>query len=382
MNIGLGLQAADAFFKADDARKTREYTQALRDAELSGLPDRTNAERSGYRLRAGQNQAGLDMLPQETENKRSRLTLESGDLAGQKERQPVEQQTKTVQANMGLSNAQNDQANLPKTQAVKNNAVQSQFLQSNADLDLLPDKLEAAAVQGVLSKQGQTDMVVGTLGQLIARQDKEGALRFANNVAKRTKLIPTSNGKNFTDIRPVRGGPNGDGYIFVTEDGQENFVPVQAIKGAMDKLKSGEYQFIHDNYGNVYAGNKATGSVTQTHQGDPNLRRAQHNPADVQSAEWLMKNVPRYANNPELAWDAVRSSKEKTRTSFIMDYVAKNALPGQDTNQLADTAGKVYDALRQNQGPTAAPSNSATGGTLGSGTYDPRINSLIGVPSQ
>jgi hypothetical protein len=58
-----------------------------------------------------------------------------------------------------------------------------------------------------------------------------------------------------------------------------------------------------------------------------------------------------------------------------MDYVAKNALPGQDSKKLADDAGKLYDELRKSQAPE--PSNNPAPGTL-----DPRISNLIGIPSQ
>lgn len=381
-NIGLGLRAADAYFKADDDRKEREYVQAKRDAELSMLGDRTEAERTGYRLRRGENTASLETLPGRTANTVKRQTLEGGALDGQIERQPTDLATQRIQGEVGLSNVQNQQTMLPQTQEVANNAVKGQVLQSRGDLAQLPEKIRMAAVQGRLTAQGQAEVVVGTLGQLIARQDKEAALDFANRIAQVSDILPGTNGKTFKDIEPVRGGSQGDGYNFTTTDGTTKFVPVQAIRGAMDKMKSGEYQFIHDGYGNVYAGNKSNGATTRVAEGDPKLRRGQNTPAEVQTMEWLMsKGV---AKDSTAAWEMVRSAREKTRSSFVMDYVAKNAGLGQDTGKLADQAGKIYDELRQGQAPGAGavPSNSPAAGTLGSGTYDPRINSLIGVPSQ
>lgn len=375
-NLGLGLIAADQYFKADDARKVREYEQAKRDAELSTLSDRTEADRSGYQLRTGQNRANSELLPGQTANARERLGLESADLQGQKERQPDEIKTKGTQAKIGLATVENDQANLPSSLQVKNNTLQGQLMTSNADLAQLPAKIQRAAVQGVLDQQGQSDVVLGTMGQLIARQDKAGAIAFANKIAQQGDILPNTNGKTFTDIQPVRGGPQGDGYNFVTSDGTSKFVPVQAIGAAMQKLKTGEYQFIHTNDGSVFAGNKTTGALTQAHQGDSKAARAQHTPAEVQTMEWLMgKGVAKDANQ---AWEMVRSAREKTRNAFIMDYVGKNALPGQDTNKLATDAGKIYDSLRPNQGPAnpaPAPSNSPAASTM-----DPQIRSLLGLP--
>ena len=166
MNLGLGLVAADQYFKEGDARNVRDYEQRKRAAELSTLDDRVAAERTGFQLRAGQNQQGLDLIPGDTAIKQT------------------QQKTSGIQAGMGLSNAQNEQSNLPQTQEVKNNTLQGQVLQSRADLELLPEKIRQASVSGQLSGQGQSDMVLGTLGQLIAGQDKDGALNFANRIAK------------------------------------------------------------------------------------------------------------------------------------------------------------------------------------------------------
>lgn len=383
MNIGYGLAALDSYYKEGDARKERDYVQAKRDAELSSLGDKTDSERTGYQLRSGQNRANSELLPDQTKNAKSRLGLESVDLQGQAERQPDEIKTKNTNAKIGLANAENDEANLPSSLQVKNNALQSQLLTADATLQQLPQKLQQLAVQGAIDQQGQSDVVLGTMGQLIARQDKAGAINFANEIAKQGNILPNTNGKQFTDIQPVRKGENGaqgDGYNFVTSDGQSRFVPVEAIGGAMQKLKSGKYHFIHTSDGSVYSGNENTGAVTQAYKGDPKAMRGQHTPAEIQSVEWLLANVPKYKNNPEAAWESVRSAREKTRTAFIMEYVAKNALPGQDPNKLQQQAGELYDTVRQNQGPMTQPSNSPSAGKLGSGSYDPQINSLIGIP--
>jgi len=384
MDLGLGLIAADQYFKEGDDRVLRQRAQERYDAEkqrtaseLSLLDDKAAAERTGYQLRTGQNQANSSLLPDQTANAKTRLGLDAKDLTGQAERQGDEIKTKGINAQIGLSNAQNTQANLPTQQEVSNNALKGQLMTSQADLQMLPEKLHRAAVQGELDSQGQSDVVLGTMGQLISRQDKAGALEFANKIAKTSSILPNTNGKTFTDIVPVRKGERGapgDGYIFVTSDGERKFTPVEAISGAMNKLKTGKYNFIHDRFGNVYSGNESTGSVSKVASADPTTLAAihgEHTPADIQSTQWLMANVPKFKGNPEAAWDAVRSSKEKTRNAFIMDYVSKNALPGADTNKMATDAGAIYDSLRSSQ----TPSNSH-----GTGKFDPAIAPLIGIP--
>lgn len=363
MGLNLGLAALNSYYKEDDARKEREYVQAKRDAEVSTLGDKTEADRTGYQVRAGQNKQGLDLMPGDTEVKKTRQAADK------------------INAGIGLSNAENDQANVPSSLQIKNNALETQLQTSDATLKQLPMKLQQLATQGVLDQRGQSEVVLGTMGQLISRQDKDGAIAFANDIAKVGNILPNTNGKQFTDIQPVRKGQNGaqgDGYNFFTSDGESRFVPVEAITGAMSKLKNGEYQFIHTNDGSVYAGNKQTGAITQGHQGDTKALRSQHTPAEIQLWDRLIEKG--VAKDDKQAWEMVRSAREKTRNSFIMDYVAKNAGMGKDATALQNEAGTMYDTLRQNQESVNPSSNSPSAGKLGSGAYDPQINSLIGIP--
>jgi hypothetical protein len=392
MNLDYGLSVFDSYMKADKQRRIDEYDQSKRDAELSALGDKTEADRSGYQLRSGQNRANTELLPEQAANAKKKLGLESASLDADAERQPDEIKTKAANAKIGLANVENEQSNLPFSLAVKNNALRGQLMTSNAELANLPGKLQRLAVQGALDEQGQADVVLGTMGQLISRQDKAGALKFANAVAKQRHGASDGSGNPYTDaelvdIQPIRAGQNGatrDGYNFVDSTGKSEFVPLEAIAAARGKLKSGEYQFIHTSDGSVFAGNKQTGAVSQAHQGDPKTLRAQHTPAEVQTMEWLInKGVAKDANS---AWEQVRSAREKTRNAFVMDYVSKNALPGADTNKLSDDAGRIYDTLRQNQGPTseaAKPSNSAqpVGGaqTQSSGSAADRARQLLGL---
>lgn len=361
--LGLGLVAADSFFKEQQAQKVRDYEQAKRDAELSTLPDKTAADRSGYQLSDARNQAGARLLPQQTDNASARLGLESSDLAGQADRQPAELATKKAQAEIGLGTAQNDQANLPSSLQVKNNALQGQLMSSDAELKALPGKLQRAAVQGILDEKGQQDVVIGTLASIIEGQDKTRALQFANQIAQMPNVLPGTNGRKIADIVPVRSGQQigkdqsgnpinaqGDGYLFVDDQGTGRLLPVETMRSAQAKLKSGDYQFIHTNDGSVFSGNKQTGAVSQVHQGDPKLLRGQHTPAEVQTMEWLMsKGVAKDANG---AWDMVRSAREKSRGAFVSDYVTKMRQSDftRDSAAIEKEANELYD---RTHGPAA-----------------------------
>lgn len=368
MNLGMMAVAANAGLEADRKQKVFDYEQKKRDAELSLMGDKTEAERTGYRLQSGRNSAGLDLLPGQTRNAQTRLGLEATDLAGQAERQPAEVATKNIQANIGLSNAQNDQANQPSVQEVKNNTLQGQVLQSRAELDQLPWKLERAAVQGILDKKGQSDVVLGTMGDLLSRGNKDDAIRFAKQVSERSGLLSgETNGRPLRDIVQMDTGAvigndaNGKpivarepGFLFVAEDGQAHFRPDRDIKAAIGRIKSGEYQFIHDTHGNVWAGNKATGAVTQTHQGDPALAagRSGQSSAEIQLWDRLIKTG--VAKNDNDAWKMVRMAREKGRSGFIEDYIVKQAGMGKSAAQLTKEAGDAYDAIHASGAPAPA----------------------------
>lgn len=359
MNIGAGLAALDEYYKEGDRRQVRDYQQKLRDADLSVLDDRTAATRSGYQDTTASNAARAQLRPKQTANQEARLGLDATNMAAEGERQPVENQTKAITANMGLSSAQNDQANLPMSLQVKNDTLQGQALTTAANLKQLPMKLSQLATQGVLDQQGQSDVVLGTMGQLIGRQDKAGALAFANEVAKQGNLLPNTNGKRFTDIVPVRKGDNGaqgDGYLFVTADGDRKFVPVEAIGGAMQKMKSGKYKFIERDDGSIFAGDEGTGRGSLVQAGDPNISKSgkggkQNQTATIQDAEWVMRNK----DNPVAmaAWDKVRSLRGDARQLFIKDMMTKGTMGNETQDQLkakGDMYGKLFDEMQRSQG--------------------------------
>lgn len=400
MNLGLGLIAADNYFKEGDARKERDYVQAKRDAELSTLDDKTNADRSGYRLRNDQNSANSRLLPNQTRNAESRLSLDALELAAEAERKPNDLKAKglasegsvvnakaaNINAGIGLSNAQNDQDNLPKSLQIKNNEVAARLQTSDAELANLPKKLARAATQGVIDEKGQGEVVLGNLGKFLANKDKNGALNFANEIAKVGNVLPNTNGKTFTDIVPVRKGQEGateEGFIFVTSDGQRSFVPDRSITSAHNALRSGKYKFIERGDGSIFAGNEDTGSGGIVEKGDPTmLRTGGTDTAEIKNVEYLLKNG--LAKSKGQAWDMTRSVRSRTRNGFIEDFVTKNATTEDEATKMAEQAGRIYDSLRKYQEPTAAqppaPNSAPASNTPALGTLDPQLKSLLGLP--
>lgn len=359
MNIGLGLAALPAYWNGRESAAREQYTQAKRDSELS-------------------------LLPLETEKKKAQLGLDNLNIQREVGRADDINQAKDIQAKVGLSNAQADQVNQPEKQKIETNKLNYQRQVSDHELSGLADKLQQASVQGVLDRQGQSDAVLGTLGQLLTGYNKEGALKFANEIAKRGDVLPNTNGKVFTDITPVEKGSsikseNGfiqapeKGYTFVTEDGTNVFTPMSAFIGAMSKQKSGKYSLTHTPDGSLYTLNQNTGMVNQVAKGDPayytNKRTEREGP--------LQRDVNYLVNEHGMSKDQalahLNSAKTTSREQFVLNAIkdkTANSYDYKPTQSDINNFGNLYDSVRKqhnapltSQGngitknPTAAPSN-------------------------
>lgn len=413
MNLMGGLTALDEYYKEGDRRKTREYQQALRDAELSTLSDKTEAERADFMDRRSAAQARTQLRPGETQiattDQGRRLTEAQGAARrvgtveqtrdveantglsaaqARNQRQPLVNETEYMRATTGLGDAQHALSTQPARQSLADMKLTLDLNTTQADLNMLPERIEKLAVQGVLDQQGQSDVVLGTMAELISRQDKDGVINFANAIAKRGNIFPNTNGKTFTDVRGVRAGENGatgNGYIFTTSDGQEKFVPVEAMASARQKLKSGKYEFRVGRNGEIISGNTSTGQVQVVREGNPALAGNRTNDtAEMRNAKWLIDN--QVVKTPQEAWAMVRASKEKTRPAFVQEYILKQAGMG-DPRKHAEDAGKLYDELNK-PAPAAVAAAAATPAASAPGsntpvapTLDPRIPGLIGMPS-
>lgn len=225
----------------------------------------------------------------------------------------------------------------------------------NAGLSMVPEQTANARKQQQITGIGLDNALTGYGAQSLNDGNKARGIQIMNDSLA---AMPGYNGVKVVDVQPAN---DNSGVNYIMSDKSAKFVPTQELQRGMGALKSGDFQFIHDAAGNVYSGNKATGSVTQQVKGDPAQHNKQHAPAEVQSAEWLMANVPKYKDNPTAAWEAVRSAREKTRSDFVMDFVSKNAMPGADVNAISKQAGDMYDTLRKAQSGSATSDATSTG---------------------
>lgn len=227
---------------------------------------------------------------------------------------------------------------------------------NKAGLQTLPQQTANTQKQQQLTGIGLDDAITGRAGQKMGYGNKEGAIKILNQAAA---AQPGFDGTTVLDITPQE---NGAGVFLHLSDKSVKPVSREEIIGAMGTIKQGDYQSVHDGAGNFYSFNKSTGKHEQQVKGDPNNLPGKTKPADVASAEWLISNG--VAKDAKSAWDLVRSSREKTRSDFVLDYVSKNAMPGSDITQSSKQAGDLYDSLRKNQSGAATsdvPAGSQTG---------------------
>lgn len=374
MNIGLGLAAADSYFKEGDARRVREFEQARRDSELATMPDQTQARRSDYLDRIGMNSARAALRPGETQNAMTRQQVDSVRVGGELGRVGQEEQTKDAAVDYGLNAAKfklGRQSQEQKTQGLRLDMAEKG---TEADVEQLPRKLSMAAAQGILDQQGQSDMVLGTLGGLLARNDKATALKFSNAISKETGILPNSNGKTFTDITPEQGGEQGDGYRWHTSDGKSVFVPSSSIKGSMDKMKSGKYHFIHTNQGDVFAGNESNGSVKQVYAGDKKTAGAQHMGPLERDVNYLVNG---HGMTQAQALSHLNSAKTMSKEQFVLKSMQDTLGMGKKpTDEDVAAFGQLYDSAVATK-PQSNPSQKAT---LNNPAASTAARSLLGLP--
>lgn len=391
ITAGLG-----AFDKVQGIRRQMaedEWRKQEKEAELSYLEDKTKANQSGFRLKDAENNAGLELMPLRQQAQESNLNDTIGSNAATAQKRPLElnrdisqinndtarrnaeggrlptvEATNDIKAQIGLSDAQNERANQPTRNDMSNfalnaaksrqpivegtNDVNAQIGQQTAQNTLteLPKVWAQQRKQGAINDQTLNDKVIGTMGTLIKAGDKQGLIDFANSVTAEGGILPETNGHKVVDVLQDK---QGGGYQFVYEDGAGNTkttqtVPAARFQDAMSKLTPADFHTYKAGDGNLVAVDKR-GNARQVYQSDPSKVGQEHKPAEVKTAEWLIQNgVAKDANQ---AWNLVSSAKEKTRSAFVMDYVSKNAMPGQDTSKIAQQAGTLYDTLKDSEAP-------------------------------
>lgn len=269
-------------------------------------------------------------------------------------------------------------------------AVQNGF--SSAQHEMLPMTLADMKAKGVLDDQTQHVAAFnGLYNSMMAGADS--AKQYVQKMADAGFYLP---GKQIGQV-----GLSQDGQNFMIQDPQGNMLtqfPVSAIQQAHAMSVPTEWHAVGDTLmgtqgGRVTATQSApqfktmrpgeTGVVqqgntitNQTQAPVPPEFTAQHSGVTVNTANWLMKNVP--GMKAQDAFNMAKQANTMSREQFVSTILGNPMLNTDMRNPGAQAQkyGQIYDTLRAQSGAPGL-SNASASNTSG----NPIIDSLIGGPS-
>jgi hypothetical protein len=304
-NEGLKVRSGKQSPEAAKANIGRAMIE--RGAELTGGLELAKGGKVGCKMASGGN-VGIALGAAADEwNKQRVIGMEQSltDLRLKLARPQIETQDDQIQASKSL--------------------YKYQDASNKAGLDTLPQQTSNTKKQQQITGIGLDNTLTGYAGQKLNYGNKDSAIKILNQAVA---AQPGFDGTTVVDVTPQK---NGAGVFLHMSDKSVKPVSRDEIVGAMGSIKQGEYQFIHDNAGNVYTGDKKTGAVTQQVKGDPVLAK-QHTPASIQENQY---------NAGTLGIPESDALLRKERQAFISN-AAKAAMPGQEQAAM-ESAAAWYD---------------------------------------
>ena len=348
MNLGMGLVAADEFFKAGDARKEREFIQAKRDAELGLLPDVTRAKRAQLGLDAATDEANAGLVPQQTEVAGLRLRAERGDLQGTIAAQPETNSTRKLEA-----------------------ATKLRFTQAEASD--AGRKINEMAINGAISREEARQRAFVMLRTLIGQGNKNAVLSFFNSYggavgmpyAADVRIITDANGKeHFQAV-----GNGGKTIISMSRDELDAISARFAGKGDLLTVKPGE-TIVSTKDG------KTTPLYTAPETRESKTSRMGPIERDIAYFE------EKFGMTKEQALAQINSAKTQTRETFIMKQVeALNGIrPAGATDADIQRFSQMYDRIRATGGGSDLVSQQPWSNNPAPATVSPETRNILGLP--
>lgn len=358
MNLGYGLAALDSYYKEGDARVQRERQTQRYDverkkaeAELSTLDDRTAADRSAAQLRSKQNNANMGLVDAQTENAKNRLTLEQGDLQGKLERQPLDNAAQLNKAEVSKALTDFDVQDLPRVIAEKKRA-------------------------GVFSEADASVASIAKLSDLIKTGDSNQVMTFMNAM---------------NDTKPADQRKAPVASVGITTDektGEKVFVANDASGQPVVRLSQSQMQRIRDTLGKTeYKTVNAGDSVVALKDGKatPVYTAPESDKSKAAKQGPLERDVnyltSAHGMSKEQALSHLNSAKTMSREQFILKSVQDSIAMGNKPTE-ADTTnfGAIYDSARRASSPGLSNTPGQQSNTSAAPTMDPQIRSLLGLP--
>jgi hypothetical protein len=344
--LGLGLIAADQYFKAGDARVQREregqrfdWERQRAESELSTLPDKTEADRSGYQLRNKQNTANIGLSDAQTDNAKKKLELEGAGLDAAKDRQPLEAET------------------------ARNNAEIAKTL-SEFGVEDLPRIITEKRVQGIFSDVDAGTAAIAKLSDLIQQGDGAQVIRFMNSMNS-----ANPSGKRRADVAAVtiEKDPKTQENVFVAKDANgQDVMRMSAAQMQRVRDSIGKTEFKTVNAGDSLVRIKG-GQATPVYTAPESARSAAAKQGPLErDVNYL---VTQHGMTKDQALAHLNSAKTMTREQFVLNALKEKAASSygyKPTQKDADDFGAVYDSVRGHAKPGAGtPQAPAAGGATG-----------------
>lgn len=419
MNLAMGLAAVDEYFKEGDRRKTREYTQALRDSELSTLPDATDARRSGFRDTTETNAARARLRPRQTANSERRLGIEGTQLEGVERRLPVTEEILDLDTEGKLDTAKFDKNQLPvrqattaandttardtaqfglsqlpvtqQTTAIRNatgldsarteqqvgqNRNAGAVMLSAAELEQLPTKIAQMKAQGAVDEIGAKAKIIGGIVDAMASGNQAIVAQYVQRSID-TGLFPEVAGRKVAQVGSTTGADGKPALVALDASGQEIF---RFTKDQLDQIRAvGQQAKIQT----VNAGDSVVrikgDTVTPLYTAPESVKSANtKKPTLQQNLEFLQE---KFKMTPQQALDYLNQGKTETKQQFLMRHLGRIAQTGRPTTQqdVAD-ANTLYEQIQQAAGTNTAPS--AAAGAARAPAISPEMQRLLGITPQ
>ncbi len=357
--LGLGLIAADQYFKAGDARVQREregqrfdWERQRAESELSTLPDKTEADRSGYQLRNKQNNANIGLSDTQTENAKKKLELEGAGLDAAKERQPLEQAAALNGAEINKALSEFQLQDLPRVIAEKKRA-------------------------GVFSDADASVAAIGKLAELIKLGDQGQVISFMN--AMNEAKDPGQRTAPIASVGVQQDQKTGE-KLFVATDANGvvvTKVPHSHMQAVVNSLGKSEFKTV--NAGDSLVQIKG-GVATPVYTAPESAKSAAAKQGPLERDVGYL--VTQHGMTKDQALAHLNSAKTMTREQFILKSVQDSIAMGKKpTSEEVANFGTLYDSARQTPATSrAAPATAPTSNSPAPANLDPQIKSLLGIP--
>lgn len=376
-NIGLGLLAADEYFKEGDRREGRDYQRQLRQAELSALDDKVAATKSGYRDVIGSNDARARLRPQQTANQEARMVIEAVDIEGQRTRQPLEQETKALQTGLDYAQAVHNQGTLAGKQAIEQNKITVEKELSGLNVEQLPQIMAQKRREGVINDHQAGMIVLSKLSDLIKMGDPNQVVSFMNAM---NEITPPEKRRAPVAVVGLEQDPNTGERMFVAKDAAGNDV-VRMSQTQMARVRAttgadGKPDLMKVDAGDTVI-DKRTGKPVYTAPESAKNQQAKMGPLE-RDVGYL---INAHGMSKDQALAHLNSAKTMSREQFILksmqDKIAMGSTP---TEKDAQDMGVLYDRARSQTSTGAQPpALSGQTNTAQPATLNPAIKSIIGI---